>query len=80
MTIISGFWVTDHGLMQSEFIAEDFAAFWASGRLLLNGDNPYSFDKLLDLQRSIGWTRPDPLIPYYPPWGIPFIFPFCLDN
>jgi len=80
--IVAGCWVLNdiYNLMRSEIIAEDFAAFWASGRLFLNGNNPYSSERLLELQQSVGWTRPNPLVPYYPPWVIPFILPFCLKN
>ncbi len=69
-----------HGKFSSEFIGEDFAAYWASGCLLLEGDNPYSAEKLFILEKSIGWTRESPLIPYNPPWGMAFILPFCLKN
>jgi hypothetical protein len=82
LTILVSIWVIKniYSLIQSEFIAQDYAAFWTSGRLLLTANNPYSSEKLLDLQQSIGWTRQNPLIPYYPPWAIPFILPFCIKN
>ena len=32
----------------------DFVAYWAVGRLLLEGGNPYAMEAILKLQRSVG--------------------------
>jgi hypothetical protein len=54
----------------------DFIEYWAAGRAILSGQNPYSPDQLFSLQSSVGWTKADPLMMYNPPWAIPFILPF----
>jgi hypothetical protein len=66
--------------LYSPIILSDFIAYWSSGQLLLNGDNPYSWYQLLSKQQSAGWPFSMALMPYYPPWVFPFVFPFCMQN
>jgi hypothetical protein len=61
-------------------IGRDFAAYWTSGYLLLNGDNPYSSEKILTVQKSLGWTENKPLVIYNPPWVLTFLIPFCMSD
>jgi hypothetical protein len=56
----------------------DFVEYWAAAKLLLNGGNPYSPSELFDAQRQIGWSQPEPLVMWNPPWTLSFIFPFGL--
>jgi len=56
----------------------DFVEYWSASRLLLNGDNPYAPDELLQLQRSVGWDSGAALIMWNPPWTLPFTLPFGL--
>src|SRR6266481_6343587 len=40
----------------------DFVEYWAAGRLFLAGDNPYSWDAMLELEKSVGmepYVSPD---------------------
>jgi hypothetical protein len=71
---------TFRGASIPEFIGEDFASYWASGRLLFEGEDPYSAAKLSVLEKSIGWTKESPLVPYNPPWAIAFVLPFCIEK
>lgn len=45
----------------------DFIEYWASARLLLTGNNPYSLSELSSLQKSVGWNHDKPLIMWNPP-------------
>ena len=76
-----------HGSID-ETIGRDFAAYWASGHILLNGDDPYSSDKILAVQKSLGWAEFDnyysiikePIVIYNPPWVLTFLIPFSTLN
>jgi len=61
-------------------VGKDFAAYWASAQLLIDGQNPYLPSQIFFLQTSIGWTDKTPLVMYNPPWVLTFILPFSLDN
>ena len=54
----------------------DFIAYWAAGRLNGQGENPYSWDALLDLQQPLGWPEDYPNMMYYPPWTLALVMPF----
>jgi Glycosyltransferase family 87 len=56
----------------------DFAAYWASARLLLAAQNPYSPAELLELQRMLGWQDAAPLVMWNPPWTFAVTLPFGL--
>ena len=58
----------------------DFVSYWASGCLLLSGENPYSAESILRVQQSVGWTKDEPLVMYNPPWTLTFILPFCAGD
>jgi len=66
--------------MSADNVLPDFIEYWAAGRAILSGNNPYSADQLLTLQKSAGWTKADPLMMYNPPWTFFFTLPFCLDH
>jgi len=66
--------------MSADNVLPDFIEYWAAGRAILSGNNPYSADQLLSLQKSAGWTKADPLMMYNPPWTFFFTLPFCLDH
>jgi hypothetical protein len=51
----------------------DYVAYWAAGRLMVSGENPYSWDDLLRLQHELGWPETYPNMMYYPPWTLPLV-------
>lgn len=51
------------------FPAHDFWHYWAAGRLVLEGKNPYDQVALHQLLGSMGWVSGDPLIGS-PPWAL----------
>jgi hypothetical protein len=66
----------------------DFVEYWAAGRLFLAGGNPYSWDAMLELEKSVGmepYLSPEtgeemPLIMFNPPWTLVFIMPFAQSS
>jgi hypothetical protein len=59
----------------------DFIAYWAAARLLLNNGNPFLPADVLEMQRSAGWTGFMPLLMYNTPWTLSLLLPFgSLDH
>ncbi|MGH7852875.1 MAG: hypothetical protein ACREP3_05505, partial [Candidatus Binatia bacterium] len=56
----------------------DFIEYWTATKLLLNGGNPYSPSELLASQHALGWSQPEPLMMWNPPWTLSFTLPFGL--
>jgi hypothetical protein len=59
-----------------DFFPGDFLEYWASARLLLTGNNPYSPEQHLDLQRLVASHTEQPLMMWNPPWTLFFLLPF----
>src|SRR5262245_15431847 len=67
---------------------KDFVEYWAAGRLLMAGGNPYSWDAMLELEKSVGmepYLSPEtgeemPLMMFNPPWTLVFIMPFAQSS
>ena len=56
----------------------DFIEYWTATKLLLRGGNPYSPMELLTEQQKLGWSQPEPLMMWNPPWTLSFTLPFGL--
>jgi hypothetical protein len=57
---------------------DDFVEYWSAGRLNLMGENPYSPEKLFQLQKQAGSIYVDPIMMWNPPWTLTLIMPFGL--
>ena len=62
----------------------DFAEYWAAGRLFVAHGNPYSWDAMLELEKSLGMEpylsetgEEMPLMMFNPPWTLVLIMPFA---
>src|SRR5439155_9312936 len=63
----------------------DFVEYWGAGRLFLADGNPYSWDAMLELEKSAGmepYLSPEtgeemPLMMFNPPWTLVFVMPFA---
>ncbi|MEJ2483231.1 MAG: glycosyltransferase 87 family protein [Gemmatimonadota bacterium] len=55
----------------------DFLSYWAVGRLLLEGGNPYDVGSILELQRELGSRFVEPGVVRNPPWTLPLLLPFA---
>jgi hypothetical protein len=54
---------------------EDFAEYWAAGRLNAAGRNPYDPAAMLREQEQIGWRQSAPVMMYNPPWTLALAMP-----
>lgn len=54
---------------------DDFVEYWAAGRLNLGGQNPYSPDLLLPLERAAGRDTDDAVMMWNPPWTLAVAMP-----
>jgi hypothetical protein len=52
---------------------QDFVTYWAAGRLLLSGRDPYSMAAMQTIERSLGWQQAHTLVMLNPPWILPFV-------
>ena len=62
---------------RSMLIVNDSLQYWAAARLLIMCGNPYSTDEMLELQRSVGWHDPFPLMMWNPPWTLSIVLPLA---
>ncbi|WP_020472075.1 glycosyltransferase family 87 protein [Zavarzinella formosa] len=58
------------------FPMDDFVEYWAAGYLNAKGQNPYSAELLLPLQREIGRDTNEAVMMWNPPWTLPLVMPF----
>ncbi|MBN1570796.1 MAG: DUF2029 domain-containing protein [Acidobacteria bacterium] len=56
----------------------DFIEYWSAAKAFVNGNSPYSVSTLLEIQKQVGWTEPDPLMMWNPPWVLPILAPLSL--
>src|SRR5262245_54052354 len=59
------------GLPLADLPLHDFVEYWAAGRLLADGENPYDPEKVKDLEKEAGRTE-EPILMWNPPWALPF--------
>src|SRR4051794_33614346 len=52
----------------------DFVEYWAAGRLLLEGSNPYDPDLVHELGRQAGRSD-EGILMWNPPWALPLVLP-----
>ena len=57
-------------------MTNDFIAYWAAARLLLNNGNAYSPVELFEFQRAVDSSMAVPMLMYNPPWTLPLVLPF----
>src|SRR5689334_9789841 len=53
----------------------DFVEYWAAGRLLVSGQDPYDLKAIDRLEREAGRVE-DPIPMLNPPWVMPLAIPF----
>jgi hypothetical protein len=61
--------------------ADDFVRYWASGRLLLSGENPYDTERLMEIQHQLSAAPPVDRITSLtlnPPWVLLILAPFSI--
>ncbi len=53
----------------------DFVEYWTAAHALVQKQNPYSVDLMMQLQQARGWTEDQPLVVMSPPQFLPFLVP-----
>lgn len=56
-------------------VVNDFVEYWAAGRQLLAGENPYAAEPILATERAVGFRGQAALMMRNPPWTLPFVLP-----
>ena len=56
----------------------DVIEYWAAGRVLLSGGNPYGAADLLAVHREAAWADERPIRMWNPPWVLPLVLPFAI--
>jgi hypothetical protein len=57
---------------------DDFIEYWASGRLTLEGSNPYDPKEMLRVERLVDSSMPLTIMMWNPPWTMSLVMPFSL--
>src|SRR4051794_20857008 len=58
----------------------DSIAYWAAGRLLIHGQNPYQHQTVLRMEREQGYDDQRPLVLRTPPWSLFVVAPLGFLN
>jgi hypothetical protein len=53
----------------------DLVAYWGASRLMWDGENPYDFAKLYDIQLDQGFRNEEPIVMWNPPWLLVWLAP-----
>ncbi len=61
--------------MRSNIRGRDSTLYWATAKLLVHAENPYSIPDILTLERSQGYAADKPKMYRPPPWSIWMILP-----
>jgi hypothetical protein len=77
--LIAAGWLVVQFVQAPETLARlpmyDFVEYWAAGRLIASGENPYDADRVHELERVAGRTE-DGILMWNPPWTLPLVLPF----
>jgi hypothetical protein len=66
--------VTRSGYSPKKLPLNDFVEYWAAGRLVVTGENPYDPDRVQELEHEAGRTE-DGILMWNPPWVLPMVAP-----
>ncbi len=55
----------------------DFVEYWAAGRLIVGGENPYDLERMQEIERQVGRTD-EGILMWNPPWVLPLVAPLGL--
>jgi hypothetical protein len=69
--------VTRPGHAPAALPLHDFVEYWAAGRLVVQGENPYDPERMHQLERQAGRSD-DGILMWNPPWVLPLVAPLGL--
>ena len=72
---VGGWWLADH---PDVWQPDDYVEYWAAGRLVLAGGDPYSAEQLLPLQRAAGRNTDEAIMMWNPPYTMAAAMPLGL--
>ncbi|MDA8113870.1 MAG: glycosyltransferase family 87 protein [Acidithiobacillus sp.] len=81
MSVVALCWVTfvfSSALTRHEVAGRDYIQYWAAGKQLIHGADPYEAKAIFRLEKSAGLTRLQPEISFSPPLILPFVLLFGL--
>jgi hypothetical protein len=61
--------------LRDNLVRRDSIAYWAAGKLLVSGHDPYDVGQVLALERSQGYSESKPLVLRTPPWSLFLVIP-----
>ena len=70
--------IAHSGDLRTSVSQRDSIAYWAAGKLLLHGNNPYDASMVLALESEQGYRAEKPLVLRTPPWSLFMVFPLGL--
>ena len=73
--LLIGALATRSGYLRANVSERDSIAYWAAGRLLIHGQNPYETGVVLRLEQQSGYQAAKPLVLRTPPWSLFMTFP-----
>ena len=68
------------GMNSQDTGKRDFVEYWAAGKLLVSGQNPYDPSSILQLERQAGSTRAEAQVSFSPPVALLFALPLGYMN
>jgi hypothetical protein len=68
------------GMNSQDTGKRDFVEYWAAGKLLVGGQNPYDSASILQLERQAGSTRAEAQVSFSPPVALLFALPLGYMN
>jgi Glycosyltransferase family 87 len=78
--LVTAFVLSSPKYLRDNLAKRDSIAYWATGKLLLARQNPYSFFNVLTLERSQGYSEAKPLVLRTPPWSLFLVAPLGFAN
>jgi hypothetical protein len=66
--------------LRENLVRRDSIAYWAAGKLLVSGHDPYNLVQVLALEGSQGYSESKPLVLRTPPWSLFLVIPLGLLN
>lgn len=81
LAVAAAYTVASHSTRLRENVARrDSIAYWAAGKLLVSGHDSYHAGRVLELERSQGYSERKPLVLRTPPWSLFLVIPLGLTN
>ncbi|MFO0845165.1 MAG: glycosyltransferase family 87 protein [Gemmataceae bacterium] len=74
LVVALGLQLYSTGAKAPQLPLHDYVEYWAAGRLLARGDNPYDKALIDQLEREAG-RDDDPILMWNPPWALPLVLP-----